>query len=106
MGVLPAVRCQIASEIFSLSGNNTLDLADLVVDGMSPREVFHMGINHQGGDAEKAVLTQFLDKALAGVRKMPSYSNGASFTSAQQLVSHIKHLADTELKTVPSYGPE
>jgi hypothetical protein len=102
-----AGRGQIASESFSLVGKNaTLNLADLVVDGLSPRDVFHIGINYKGGDANASVLRRFLDATLASVRNMPSFNLAASFNSAKQLVSHIKQLADAEIASVTAYGPE
>jgi len=95
-------NAQTASEIFSLGGKELeTHLAQVRFDEKSPREIFHIGINHLGDDSEAAVLRGYLDASLQTIR---SGANATQFTSVRQLVKHIQALADAELATVPAYG--
>ena len=51
MLVLSVASCsQISSQYFTLGGNDTRLYP--IVDGRKPREVFHVGINFRGEEAE------------------------------------------------------
>lgn len=97
-------NAQKASEKFALGERDTeTSLAQVSFDGLSPREVFHIGINREDDAKELAVLRGFLEAALAKIRDHPR-ANSTQFNSARQLVKHLRTLADAELATVPAYS--
>ena len=105
MLVLSVASCsQISSQYFTLGGNDARLYP--IVDGLKPREVFHVGINFRGEEAEASLLRRYLEEALAQVRAKPKFAEAAAFGSVRQLVSHIRTLADAEMSTVPTYREE
>ena len=95
---------QISSQYFSLVGDSPEDRRlDPRVDNMTAREVFALGINYHGEEAEATVLRRYLVEALAQVRAKKQFEVASTFGSVRQLIAHIRKLADAELSTVPTY---